>query len=83
MAEGITLLVVLSLYLQSPVFENYFLCLGYVVMAVYCYSFGTVSGTVVGFLGVILYFVVISGMRGMPGWSLGNVVIGIALGLAF
>lgn len=44
---------------------------------------GTLSGTVVGFLGVILYCVVISGMRGMPGWSLGNIVIGVALGLTF
>ena len=83
MAVGIALFVVLSLCLQVPVFENYYLCLGYAVMAVYCYSFGTLSGTVVGFLGVILYCVVISGMRGMPGWSLGNIVIGIALGLTF
>ena len=83
LAVGIALFVVLSLCLQVPVFENYYLCLGYVVMAVYCYSFGTFSGTVVGFLGVILYCVVISGLRGMPGWSLGNIVIGIALGFLF
>ena len=83
MAVGIAMFVVLSLCLQVPVFENYYLCLGYAVMAVYCYSFGTLSGTVVGFFGVILYCVVISGMRGMPGWSLGNIVIGVALGLTF
>ncbi len=83
LAVGIALFVVLSLCLQVPVFENYYLCLGYVVMSVYCYSFGTISGTVVGFLGVILYCVVISGLRGMPGWSLGNIVIGIALGFMF
>lgn len=83
LAIGIALFVVLSLCLQVPVFENYYLCLGYVAMAVYCYSFGTFSGTVVGFFGVILYCVVISGLRGMPGWALGNVVIGIALGQAF
>lgn len=83
MAIGIAMFVVLSLCLQVPVFENYYLCLGYAVMAVYCYSFGMLSGTVVGFLGVVLYCVVISGMRGMPGWSLGNIVIGIALGLTF
>ena len=80
LAVGIALFVVLSLCLQVPVFENYYLCLGYVVMAVYCYSFGTLSGTAVGFFGVILYCVVISGLRGMPGWSLGNIVIGLALG---
>ena len=83
LAVGVALFAVLSLCLQVPVFENYYLCLGYLVMAVYLYSFGTLSGTVVGFLGVILYCVVISGMRGMPGWSLGNVVIGILLGLTF
>ena len=83
LAVGIAMFVVLSLCLQVPVFENYYLCLGYVVMAVYCCSFGTLSGTVVGFFGVVLYCVVISGLRGMPGWSLGNIVIGIGLGLAF
>ncbi len=83
MAVGIALFVVLSLCLQVPVFENYYLCLGYVVMAVYCFSFGTLSGTAVGFFGVILYCLVISGLRGMPGWSLGNIVIGVMLGLTF
>ena len=82
-AVGIALFVVLSLCLQVPVFENYYLCLGYVAMAVYCYSFGAVAGTLVGFLGVILYCVVINGMRGMPGWALGNIVIGVILGLTF
>ncbi len=83
MAVGIALFVVLSLCLQVPVFENYYLCPGYVVMAVYCCSFGTLAGTAVGSFGVILYCAVISGLRGMPGWALGNIVIGLALGLCF
>ena len=82
-AVGIALFVVLSLCLQVPVFENYYLCLGYVVMAVYCYSFGATAGVLVGFLGVILYCLVINGLRGMPGWALGNIVIGVILGLTF
>ena len=82
-AAGIALFVVLSLCLQVPVFENYYLCLGYVAMAVWCFSFGTVPGTIVGVLGTVLYCVVISGLRGMPGWALGNIVIGLALGLTF
>ncbi len=82
-AAGIALFVALSLCLQVPVFENYYLCLGYVVLAVYCYSFGAVSGTAVGVLGVVLYCLVISGLRGLPGWALGNVVIGVTLGLVF
>ena len=81
LAVGIALFVALSLCLQVPVFENYYLCLGYAVMAVYCWSFGAVSGTIVGALGVVLYCLVISGLRGMPGWTLGNVVIGVILGL--
>ena len=82
-AIGIALFVVLSLCLQVPVFDNYYLCLGYVAMAVFCYSLGTVSGTIVGTLGVVLYCLLINGMRGMPGWALGNVAIGIGLGLTF
>ena len=82
-AAGIALFAGLSMCLQVPVFENYYLCLGYVVMAVYCYSFGTLSGTLAGTLGVILYCLLINGLRGMPGWALGNVVIGLALGSVF
>lgn len=73
----------LSLCLQVPVFENYYLCLGYVVMAVYCYSVGIISGTLVGTFGTILYCILISGLRGMPGWALGNIVIGIIMGYSF
>ena len=83
LAVGIALFVALSLCLQVPVFENYYLCLGYAVMAVYCYSFGALSGTIIGIFGVVLYCLVISGLRGMPGWALGNVSIGIILGLTF
>ena len=83
LAVGIALFAALSMCLQVPVFENYYLCLGYVVMAVYCYSFGTVSGTAAGTLGVVLYCLVINGLRGMPGWALGNAVIGVIIGLTF
>lgn len=83
LAVGTALFVALSMCLQVPVFENYYLCLGYVVMAVYCYSFGTVSGTIVGTSGIVLYCLVINGLRGMPGWALGNIIIGVMLGLSF
>lgn len=81
-AMGISLFVVLSLCLQVPVFENYYLCLGYVVMTIFCYYFGPVSGMIVGGLGVVLYCVLINGLRGMPGWALGNLVIGCVVGFA-
>lgn len=77
------LFVALTMCLQVPVFENYYLCLGYVIMAVCLYSFGTVSGTFVGVIGVVLYCLLISGLRGMPGWALGNLFIGVIVGLTF
>ena len=82
-AIGIALFPALSVCLQVPVFENYYLCLGYAAMAVWLYCFGTLSGTLVGCLGVVIYCLIISGMRGMPGWALGNVVIGLILGPVF
>jgi len=81
MAMGVALYVVLALCLQVPVFENYYLCLGYVAMMVFCYYFGPLSGMVVGSLGVVLYCVLINGLRGMPGWAVGNLVIGLAVGM--
>jgi len=80
-AMGIALFVVLALALQVPVFENYYLCLGYIVMSFYLYYFGVLSGTMVGTIGVILYCLVTGGLRGMLGWTLGNVVIGIVCGI--
>lgn len=79
-ALGVALFVVFSLMLQVPVYQNYYISLGYFVIAVYLYSFGVGDGTIVGFLGVILYCLITGGTRGMPGWSLGNIVIGIGLG---
>ena len=80
---GIALFVVLTMMFQVPVFENYYICLGYLVMAVYCYSFGVISGTFVGIFGTILYCLIINGLRGMPGWVLGNIVICIIAGFTF
>lgn len=82
-AIGVALFITLSMCLRVPVFQNYYLCLGYIVMAVWLYSVGTISGTIVGTLGTILYCFLINGLRGMPGWAIGNIVIGIMLGLCF
>ena len=80
-AMGVALYVVLALCLQVPVFENYYLCLGYVSMMVFCYYFGAASGIAVGVLGVVLYCLLINGLRGLPGWAAGNLVIGLTVGL--
>lgn len=80
---GVALFVALSMCLRVPVFENYYLCLGYIVMAVWLKSVGIYSGTIVGTLGTILYCTLIGGLRGMPGWAIGNIVIGLTLGVWF
>ena len=81
-AIGIALFVALSMCLRVPVFDNYYLCLGYVVMTVYIWSFKWYDGAIVGFFGVWLYCLVGSlGFNGAPGWALGNVAIGLILGL--
>ena len=80
---GIALFVALSMCLRVPIFDNFYLCLGYVVMTIYLYSIGTISGTLIGVLGTFLYCFLINGLRGMPGWVLGNIIIGIILGLWF
>lgn len=82
-AMGIALFVALTLCIQVPVFENYYICLGYVVMTVYLYFFGIFSGTIVGTVGVFLYCMLTGGLRGMPGWIVGNLFIGVTLGLWF
>jgi len=79
-ALGIALFVVFSLVLRIPVFGRFYLCLGYLVMGIYCYSFGILSGTLVGALGVLFYCAIVSSFGGMVGWALGNVVIGISVG---
>lgn len=81
-AMGIALFVVLTMCLQVPVFENYYLCLGYVVMMVFCFYFGPFSSVIVGTLGVVLYCLLSSGLRGMPGWAIGNVVIALSVSFA-
>lgn len=80
---GIALFVCLSMCLRVPVFDNFYLCLGYIVMTVYLYKEGIISGTLVGTLGTFLYCFLINGLRGMPGWVIGNIIIGIILGVWF
>ena len=82
-ALGIALFAALTMCLQIPVFENYYLCLGYTVMAVYCFFFGPAAGALIGSMGVVLYCLLTSGLRGMPGWALGNLIIGLLLGWTF
>ena len=82
-AIGIALFVALSMCLRVPVFENYYLCLGYIVMTVYIWCFEWYEGSIIGFLGVILYCIIGGlGFNGMPGWAVGNIAIGLIMGIA-
>lgn len=82
-AVGIALFVALSMCLRVPVFDNYYLCLGYIIMTVYIWCYKWYEGAVIGFLGVILYCVIGGlGFNGMPGWAAGNIAIGLIVGLA-
>lgn len=81
-AIGTALFVVLSLCLQVPFFENYYLCLGYVALMVFCFYFGPFCSAVVGTMGVVLYCLLINGLRGMPGWAAGNLVIALSVSIA-
>ena len=80
-ALGIALFVVLTMCLQVPVFENYYLCLGYVALVVFAGYYGAVSGMLIGCFGAVLYCLLTGGLRGMPGWTAGNLLIGAALGM--
>lgn len=79
-AMGIALFVTLSMCLRVPIFDNYYICLGYVVMTIYLYNIGTISGTIVACIGTLIYCILINGLRGMPGWIIGNLVIGLLTG---
>ena len=83
LAVGIALFVALSMCLRVPVFENYYLCLGYVVMTVYIWCFKWYEGAIIGFAGVIMYCIIGGlGVNGMPGWAIGNIAIGFIMGFA-
>ncbi len=83
LAAGIALFVALSMCLRVPVFENYYLCLGYIVMTVYIWCFKWYEGAVIGFFGVILYCIIGGlGFNGMPGWAVGNIAIGLIVGIS-
>lgn len=53
LALGIAMFVALSMCLRVPVFDNYYLCLGYIVMTVYIWCFQWYEGAIIGVLGVI------------------------------
>lgn len=82
-ALGTALYVALGFAVQVPVFENYYLYLGYAAMLAWTWTFGTGMGCIVGGAGCVLYCLLTSGLRGMPGWTLGNLAMAVIIGLSF
>ncbi len=75
------LFVALSMVLRVPIFGNFYLCLGYIAMYMAMCLYGITGGAIVGTFGTIIYCLLISGLRGMPGWIVGNLVIAVLVGL--
>lgn len=74
-ALGVALYVCVSMLLKIPIIAHISFDLGYIVLAVYCYYFGAISGAVVGGCGAVLVSLLASGWL-PPGWMLGNIFIG-------
>lgn len=81
-ALGIALYVCLSMTVKIPMIAHISLDLGYIVLAVYCYHFGGISGAIVGGAGCALVSLLTSGWF-PPGWLLGNIFIGAFCGYAY
>lgn len=81
-ALGVALYVCLNMTVKIPLIAHISLDMGYIVLAVYCYHFGAISGAVVGGAGCVLISMLTSGWF-PPGWLLGNISIGLICGFAY
>lgn len=82
-ALGIALYVCVSMLLKIPTGVGHLsLDLGYIVLAVYCYIYGGVSGAIVGSCGCFLVSLISTGWIAI-GWPLGNLLIGALCGIVY
>lgn len=81
-ALGIALYACVSMLIKIPVVGHISLDLGYIVLAVYCYIYGGVSGAVVGACGCFLVSLIATGWIAV-GWPLGNLLIGALCGVVY
>lgn len=81
-ALGIALYVALSMTAKIPFIGHISLDLGYIVLAVYCWMFGSVVGGIVGAVGCTLVSILASGWF-PPGWLVANLYIGLFCGWIF
>lgn len=71
--------VTLSMAVSIPIVGHASLDLGYIVFAVYCYYYGSITGMVVGGIGCMFVSLLASGWF-PPGWIIGNIIIGFIVG---
>lgn len=81
-ALGIALYICVSMSIKIPVVGHISLDLGYIVLAVYCYIYGGVSGAIVGACGCFLVSLMTTGWIAI-GWPLGNLLIGTMCGVVY
>lgn len=81
-AIGIALYVCLSMVMKIPVISHISLDLGYIVLAVYCYLYGGISGAIVGACGCFLISLIATGWIAI-GWPLGNLLVGAVCGVVY
>ena len=68
--------------IKIPVVGHISLDLGYIVLAVYCYICGGLSGAIVGCCGSFLVSLIATGWVAV-GWPLGNFLIGALCGMVY
>lgn len=81
-ALGIALYACMSMLIKIPVVGHISLDLGYIVLAVYCYIYGGVSGAIVGACGCFVVSLIATGWIAV-GWPLGNLLIGALCGVVY
>lgn len=82
MGLGIAMYVSVSMLLKIPVIGHISLDLGYIVLALYCYICGPISGAIVGSFGCFLVSLLLSGWISIA-WPLGNFFIGALCGTIY
>lgn len=82
-ALGIAVYVAVSMLLKIPLGVGHLaLDLGYIVLAVYCFTMGPISGAIVGAVGCTFISLLSSGWFPI-GWLLGNAFIGACCGCMY
>lgn len=81
---GISLYVIMSAMLSIPIPNSFaHIDLGYAIMTIYAYIYGSIAGFVIGTFGRILVDLLMYGGLGTPGWLIASACMGYAIGVIF